>query len=172
MGAKIPASAAVKRQRRAEEDDDGAPLLATSSAFDAPATMQGRVYKSPSTGKRNGAGHAGHTSARKPGAINLKTVAQACIDAGLDPAAEIARVLATQVPVLDAKGAQVFDKDGKAVTTGLIDTDTKIRTLTELLQYNQPKLKAVEMKISGTLEMTGDELDQRLSALLSKAVSK
>jgi hypothetical protein len=28
------------------------------------------------------------------------------------------------------------------------------------------------MKISGTLEMTGDELDQRLSALLSKAVSK
>jgi hypothetical protein len=172
MSAKIPSSAAVKRQRRAEEDDDGAPLLATSGAFDTPAGMTGRVHTSKSTGLRNGAGHAGHTSARRPGAINLKTVAQACIDAGLDPAAEIARVLATQVPVLDAKGAQVFDKDGKAVTTGLIDTDTKIRTLTELLQYNQPKLKAVEMKISGTLEMTGDELDQRLSALLSKAVSK
>jgi len=74
--------------------------------------------------------------------------------------------------VLDAKGAQVFDKDGRPVTVGLVDTDTKIRTLTELLQYNQPKLKAVEMKISGSLEMTGDELDQRLSALLSKAVSK
>jgi len=172
MGAKIPSRSAPKASRRAEEDDDGAPLLATSSAFDVPTTLQGRIHTSATTGQRNGGGHAGHTAARKPGGINLKSVAQACIDAGLDPAAEIARVLATQVPVVDSKGKPVLDERGLPVMTGLVDTDTKIRTLTELLQYNQPKLKAVEMKISGSLEMTGDELDQRLSALLSKAVSK
>ena len=54
----------------------------------------------------------------------------------------------------------------------LIDPDTKVRTLTELLQYNQPKLKAIEMKISGSLEMSSEEIDARLTALLAKAVSK
>lgn len=170
MGAKIPGKAAPKRLRRAEEDEDGAPLLATSSAFDIPSALQGRVQVSPTTGKREGAGHAGHTSARKPGGINLRTVAEACVDAGLDPAAEIARVLVTQVPLLDAKGKAVLDQYGRPVMTGLVDTDTKIRTLTELLQYNQPKLKSVEMKVSGTLEMSSEELDQRLAELLSKAV--
>jgi hypothetical protein len=55
------------------------------------------------------------------------------------------------------------------VLVDLIDPDTKLRTLTQLLEYNQPKLKAVEMKISGTLDLTSEELDQRLTAMLSKA---
>lgn len=170
MSAKIPSKAAAKAQRRAEEDDDGAPLLATSSAFDVPSTLQGRVHTSPTTGLRNGGGHAGHTSARRPGAINLRTVAEACVEAGLDPAVEIARALATQVPVLDNRGKPRFNPDGTPMTIGLVDTDTKIRTLTELLQYNQPKLKAMEMRVSGSLELSDKELDQRLAALLAKAV--
>lgn len=171
MGAKIPSRSAPKASRRAEEDDDGAPLLATSGAFDVPTTPRGRVHVSPTTGRRNGGGHAGHTSARKRG-INLRTVAEACIEAGLDPAAEIARALAAQVPALDSKGKPIIGGDGKPVLVGLVDMDTKIRTLTELLQYNQHKLKAVEMKVGGSLEISDEELDQRIATLLAKAVSK
>lgn len=101
--------------------------------------------------------------------INLKAVADALIDAGLDPAVEITRVL---------KGSLVFDDDGQPVmdpATGeqkrqySVDTDTRLRTLNEILQYTQPKLKAVEVKLNGSLELTSDQLDQRLGALLEKA---
>ena len=170
MGAKIPNSAQTKRLRTTQTDDDGAPLLATSDVFDTPASFKGQRRQKEGATMR-GAGHAGQTSSRTPGRINLKTVAEACADAGLDPAVEIARVLSTKVPVLDAKGKPKVDKEGNPITVDLIDADTKIRTLTELLQYNQPKLKAVEMKVSGSLELSSDELDQRLAALLAKAVS-
>jgi hypothetical protein len=73
------------------------------------------------------------------------------------------------VPVLDNNGNPKKDKDGQPLLVDLIDPDTKLRTLTQLLEYNQPKLKAVEMKISGTLDLTSEELDQRLTAMLSKA---
>jgi hypothetical protein len=148
-----------QHNRSAEVDDDGAPLLATIAAFDEPMTPT----------RADGRGHAGLVSAKRPGTINLKSVAQACIDAGLDPALEIARVLSTKVPVLDNNGNPKKDKDGQPLLVDLIDPDTKLRTLTQLLEYNQPKLKAVEMKISGTLDLTSEELDQRLTAMLSKA---
>ncbi len=153
--------------RQAEEDEDGAPLLATTAGFDLPAPAGRRLPKN-SRGVIEGRGHAGLVTSRQ-GTINLKTVAQACLDEGLDPAAEIARVLRTKVPARDRSGNVVMGDDGKPVMIDLIDPDTKVRTLTELLQYNQPKLKAVEMKISGTLEMTSEEIDARLTALLSKA---
>jgi hypothetical protein len=44
--------------------------------------------------------------------------------------------------------------------------------LNEMLQYTQPKLKSVEMKVSGQLELTNEQLDSRLTMLLSRAVSK
>lgn len=154
--------------RRIEADDDGAPLLATSATFDMPAPTGRRLPKNRK-GVVEGRGIVGQQSSRK-GTINLKSVAQACIDEGLDPAAEIARVLRTKVPARDRSGSVIVGDDGKPVMIDLIDPDTKVRTLTELLQYNQPKLKAVEMKVSGTLEMSSEEIDARLSALLAKAV--
>jgi hypothetical protein len=42
--------------------------------------------------------------------------------------------------------------------------------LNELLQYTQPKLKSVEMKVSGALELTSEQLDSRLNMLLAKAM--
>jgi len=156
--------------RRPETDDDGAPLLATTASFDMPAPTGRRLPKN-AKGVVEGRGIAGQ-QANRSGTINLKSVAQACIDEGLDPAAEIARVLRTQVPARDRSGAVIVGEDGKPVMIDLIDPDTKVRTLTELLQYNQPKLKAIEMKISGTLEMSSEEIDARLTALLAKAVSK
>jgi hypothetical protein len=162
MAGKIRNRDSARNSRRAQEDDDGAPLMATSDAFD--------VSLAPNRSDGS-AGHAGLVKNKKHG-INLKTVAEACVEAGLDPAVEIARVLATKVPILDNRGKPKMNPDGSPMTVDLIDPDTKIRTLTELLQYNQPKLKAVEMKISGTLELSDAELDQRLTALLAKGASK
>jgi hypothetical protein len=149
--------------RSAEEDDDGAPLMATSAAFDAPTQPIRRARKNGGEGR----GHAGLVTS-KTGTINLKSVAQACMDAGLDPAVEIARVLAEKVPARSRSGEIMMGEDGKPIMVDLIDPDTKIRTLTELLQYNQPKLKAVEMTVK--TDLSEDEIDQRLTALLAKAV--
>jgi hypothetical protein len=51
----------------------------------------------------------------------------------------------------------------------LLDVDTRMRTLNEFLQYTQPKLKSIEVKMSGTLDLTSDQLDARLNMLLAKA---
>lgn len=113
--------------------------------------------------------HARQRTARRPGAINLKAVADACIEAGLDPAAEIAHALAATRPLIGKDGRQVFDDNGLPVMVPLVDSDTRLRALNELLQYTQPKLKAVEVKVSGSLEVPTEQLDARLAALIAKA---
>lgn len=171
MSAKIRRNGVPGAGRSPETDDDGAPRMATVADFDVPTAATGKRLPKNKKGVTEGRGHAGAVTSRS-GTINLKTVAQACLDEGLDPAAEIARVLNTKVPARDRSGNVVMGEDGKPVMIDLIDPDTKVRTLTELLQYNQPKLKAIEMKVSGSLEMTSEEIDQRLSTLLAKAVTK
>lgn len=111
------------------------------------------------------------SAANKPngGRINLKAVAEACMDEGLDPAVEITKALNKQIPLFK-NGSQVFDDNGLPVMVHLVDADTRLRTLNELLQYVQPKLKSVEVKMSGNLELSSEQLDQRLSALIAKAV--
>lgn len=109
------------------------------------------------------------TKHHSPHRINLKAVAEACIEEGLDPAVEITRALNKQIPLFK-NGAQVFDDNGLPVMVHLVDADTRLRTLNELLQYVQPKLKAVEVKMSGNLELSSEQLDQRLSSLIAKAV--
>lgn len=103
------------------------------------------------------------------GKVNLRGVADACVLAGLDPAVEIVRALSAQKPLLDRSGKPVLDADGNQVYVDEIDTETRLRTLTELLSYTQPKLKAVEVNVSGVLEMPTEQLDARLTALLAKA---
>lgn len=125
-----------------------------------------------SQGRYTGRDHARVTTARKPGRINLKAVAEALADEGLDPAVEIPRVLRARRAVVDRQGNQVFGPDGKPLMEDVVDADTKLRTYTELLGYLQPKLKAVEVKMSGSLELSEEQLNQRLSALLAKAVRK
>ena len=120
-----------------------------------------------------GRGHAVHTSgANKPGnsvRLNLKAVAEALIDEGLDPATEIARVLRGR-PLLDDNGNQVIDSvTGLPVMEHLVDPEVRLRTLNSLLEFTQPKLKAVEVKLNGNLELSSEQLDQRLGALIAKA---
>ena len=118
--------------------------------------------------------HTGHEdrkrSSKKKGSINLVPVYEALIDEGLDPTVEMIRILKAKVIVTDRSGQPVLDQDGKHMMVDAVDNDTKLRVLNELLSYTQPKLKAVEMRVSGHLELSNDQLDQRLQALMAKAL--
>ena len=118
--------------RRVSELAGDAPQLASSADF----TEHG--YVTPPTLK-------GNRAAKKPGRINLRAVAEVLAEDGLDPAAEMVRILKAQVPLRDRQGMIVMDSEGKAIMQDVVDSDVKLRMLNELLQYTQPKLKAVEV---------------------------
>jgi hypothetical protein len=96
-------------------------------------------------------------------------VSEALIEEGMDPTLEMIKILKKEVAVLDINGKARVNKDGTPMMRSALDDDTKLRTLNELLQYTQPKLKSVEMKVSGNLELTTEQLDTRLVMLLAKA---
>ena len=124
------------------------------------------------TSTKSGTKHAQQRTSKKPFGINLKMVSEALIEEGLDPTLEMIKILKKEVPVLDANGKPRVDKAGKPITRPALDDDTKLRTLNELLQYTQPKLKSVEMKVSGNLELTNEQLDARLAMLFAKAAKR
>jgi hypothetical protein len=154
---RVPGKAGGKTRTNLHELAGMPPQLATTQDF---------IGSNPPLTGRAEAGR----KTTKTGRINLKMVAEACIDEGLDPAAEIARALRARVPKLDRQGNLVLDADGNPVYVDAVDWDTRLRTLQELLQYTQPKLKAVEVKMSGQVEMSSEQLDNRLQALIAKAV--
>ena len=132
------------------------------------ATMDDLAFP---TSAKTGRTHAKQITSQKKGRdmrINLKAVVEACVDEGLDPAVEIAKALKATIPMMRG-GHQVLDNEGKAVMIPLLDVDTRMRTLNEFLQYTQPKLKSIEVKMSGTLDLTSEQLDNRLNMLLAKA---
>lgn len=133
------------------------------------ATTQDLAGANPPHSGRPIAKRTAHRTSGTP-RINLKAVAEALIDEGLDPATEIARVLRGR-PVLDDRGNPVIDPaTGHELLTHDVDPETRLRTLNALLEFTQPKLKAVEVKMSGNLELSAEQLDKRLAALLQKAV--
>ena len=122
---------------------------------------------------KSGRKHQTSQSSKRPMRINLRAVSEALIEEGLDPTIEMIKILKKEIPVLDANGKPRLDpKTKQPIMRPALDDDTKLRTLNELLQYTQPKLKSVEMKVSGNLELTNEQLDNRLTMLLSKAVRK
>ena len=128
----------------------------------------------PTVAKPGRAHASNRSSSTKKGGelkINLKAVAEALVDEGYDPAVEIISILKKQVPIYDNNGAPKIDpKTKKPIMRDALDPDTKLRMLNEMLQYTQPKLKAVEMKISGHLDLTNEQLDSRLEMLFAKAM--
>jgi hypothetical protein len=139
------------------------PKLATLDDLEVPTVAKpGRAHASNKS-----------SSTKKGGElkINLKAVAQALVDEGYDPAVEIISILKKQVPIYDNNGVPKIDpKTKQPIMRDALDPDTKLRMLNEMLQYTQPKLKAVEMKISGHLDLTNEQLDSRLEMLFAKAM--
>ena len=108
----------------------GPPILATTSDL---ATY-------PETSARTHYDNA--KSAKKPGRINLRAVAEALAEEGLDPATELIRII--QARSLEPK--------------------VQASILNELLQYTQPKLKSIEVK--GKFELTEEQIDNRIQSLM------
>lgn len=155
---------ASKSQPRRLADLAGAPpRLATAEDLESGGPAGGTYWAKRTVSTKRGA-----IDGR--GRISLRAVAEACVDEGLDPAVEIVKALKRKVPKVMPNGMPVLDEQGEPVYVDAVDQDTRLRTLNELLQYCQPKLKAVEVKLNGNLDLTGEQLDQRIGALIAKAI--
>lgn len=126
----------------------------------------------PLTGRRHPKQISASTKPNAKHRINLKAVSEALIEEGLDPAVEITRILKGEIKRDDKGNPVMHPITGEPVREYLVDPDTRLRTLNEVLQYTQPKLKAIEVKMSGSLELSSEQLDERLGALLAKAVKR
>lgn len=115
--------------------------------------------------------HDHRVTAKNRSKINISEVARACVEHGLDPAVEIARVLKGQ-PLVDPNTGEVLvdPVTGEAEVQHLVSPEVRLRTLLSLIEYVQPKLKAVDVKVSGSVELSDEQLDQRLEALLQRGV--
>lgn len=148
-----------KDAARLVELNGAPPRLASSEDLEAAGPKTGNTHPvRKSSGSRN------------PLKLNLLAVSEALVEEGLDPAVEFARILKGR-PLVDENGEAVIDPaTGQQARRYDIDSDVRVRMLSEILNYTQPKLKAVEVKMSGSLELTSEQLDQRLGALLQKAM--
>lgn len=103
--------------------------------------------------------------------INLKSVAEALLDEGLDPAVEIARMLRGEVKVNAETGEIETDPlTGEPLREYLIDEEIRLRTFNSLLEFCQPKLKAMEVKVTNN-DLSSEQLDDRIKTLLAKTIS-
>lgn len=107
------------------------------------------------------------TRSRPGGKINLAPVAEVLARYGIDPAEELARLLAERVPVLDASGRPVLDAEGKPMLRSMLPPGDHGKLAAELLQYTRPKLKATEITVKPP-ELTDDQIDRRLESLLAR----
>lgn len=125
------------------------------------ATVEGADFSAPQLGPKR----KSHSNTR----INLRAVSEVLADYGMDPAAEMVRILTAEIPVTDSEGSPVLDENGEPLMVPALDADTRLRFMNELLQYTQPKLKSVDVKIDHTADLTDDQLNKRIALLLSKA---
>lgn len=148
-----------KDAARLAELNGAPPRLASSEDLEAAGPRTGNTHPARKS-----------SAVRNPLKLNLMAVSEALIEEGLDPAVEFARILKGR-PLVDENGEPVVDPStGQQARWYDIDADVRVRMLSEILNYTQPKLKAVEVKMSGSLELTSEQLDQRLGALLQKAM--
>ena len=98
----------------------------------------------------------------RSGGTALRKVAEVLASYDMDPSVELAEIL-TPVPVVDPDTGVTYEQHR-------LPPQARASVLLELMQYAHPKLKAVEMKIEGTLAgLTQEQIDAQLAALLAKA---
>lgn len=100
---------------------------------------------------------------RNSGKPNLVDVGEVLAGYGLDPIAEIAGILVPR---------DVVGEDGEVQGHEYqLPAGERVKALLELTQYVRPKLKAIEVTKKGD-ELTEKQVDDRLAALLSKALKR
>jgi hypothetical protein len=100
--------------------------------------------------------------------FNLKAVTEALTDAGLDPFVELARALQETVTVLQADGSPRLGPDGQPIRRLVMGARDRASVLIELAQYYTPKLKAVEVKVEDKRQLTEEQLNERIAAILER----
>lgn len=116
-------------------------------------------------GRASSAAQVAPERAARAGGINLRAVAEVLAAEGMDPTAELVRILRTP-------RQKVTDPETGVTQVVGIDDDTRTRVLTELLGYVQPKLKAVELRVMPGDGMTDEQLQDRVRMLLARASSE
>jgi hypothetical protein len=102
--------------------------------------------------------------------FNLRAVKAVLEDEQMDPFVEIARALTETVPVLMADGSPRLDPaTGEPLVRRAIGARDRASILIELAQYYTPKLKAVEMKVEDKRDLSEQQLDERIGAILERA---
>lgn len=100
---------------------------------------------------------------RNSGKPNLEDVGVVLASYGLDPIAEIAGILVPR---------DVVGEDGEVQGHEYqLPAGERVKALLELTQYVRPKLKAIEVTKKGD-ELTEKQVDDRLAALLDKALKR
>jgi len=125
------------------------------------ATVEGADFSAPQLN--------GQRRSRSNTRINLRAVGEVLAEYGMDPAAEMVKILTAEEPVLDTDGAPIYDEDGQPMTRPALDAEMRLRFMNELLQYTQPKLKSVDVKVDHTADLTDEQLERRIALLLAKA---
>lgn len=101
--------------------------------------------------------------------FNLKAVAEALTGEGCDPFVEVARAVQERRPVMKGDGTPLIDpKTGEPVMVYVIGPTDRAKILIELGQYVSPKLKAVEVKVEDKRELTAEQLNDRIAAILGR----
>ena len=135
--------------------------------WDNDSVIGAAVSRSDRSFQQPGPGSQGGRTSPSNGRMNLRGVVEVLQEFGLDPTAEIAKVLTGSKPLLDRSGEPVLDKLGQPQYVPLIDIDMKAKILLELQQYVHPKLKSVEVTVKKQ-ELSEDQVDARIAALQAK----
>lgn len=138
-----------------KDDESIAEGLANDAGLQRPATVQAVS----SQVKQGG---------RKPYGFRVKAVREVLESYGLDPTAELVKVLQARKPIY-RNGQQVIDDaTGEAITEPVLDAKTSASVLIDMQQYVTPKLKAIETRIIDERPKTVDEIDGEIARLLAK----
>lgn len=85
---------------------------------------------------------------------------------GLDPTAELARIL-QPVALLNPDGSQVLDSEGRPVLKHRLDDRTRAQMFLALHDFVAPRLKAIDVKVDTSADLTDEQLQQRIDTLLA-----
>lgn len=150
-------------QQRVEQRGD-VPHMTRNDFWDnAQAPEIGAQSRPRAAGGESGA------SRRAKGKINIRSVREVLEEAGLDPTVELVAIIQATVPETDAKGNVIVDAlTGETIEKHVLPQAMRASLTADLIQYVQPKLKAVEMKVEDKTPPTDEQLDARIKHLMRK----
>lgn len=137
---------AKPRGTKSPNGKGGAGRIRGTEPGDKPALATNAMFDDVQTEQTNARRQPAKSRSKRGRGINLRMVAEVLEAEGFDPTLAV-------IKVLRKKGA--------------VDDKTRAMIALEILQYIHPKKKAIEH--SGKLELTADQVELRLRALMEKA---